>query len=73
MKRIYFIIVLLFAIFLLGCGDETPTKEAKDEVVEPVLDYYPANVGSRWVYQNAEGQMLTRTIKEGGKFDGITY
>ncbi|MFQ6042852.1 MAG: hypothetical protein ACE5PV_18495, partial [Candidatus Poribacteria bacterium] len=73
MKRIYFVMALLFSLLLFGCGDETPTKEAKDEVVEPVLDYYPADVGSRWVYQNSEGQTLTRTIKEGGKFDGVTY
>jgi hypothetical protein len=73
MKSIYFTIVLLFSVLLFGCGDETPTKETKDNVVEPVLDYYPASVGSRWVYQNAEGQILTRTIKDGKEFGGITY
>ncbi|MBM3239008.1 DUF3108 domain-containing protein [Candidatus Poribacteria bacterium] len=73
MKSIYFTIALLFFVFLFGCGDETPTKETKDEVVEPVLDYYPDNVGSKWIYLNAEGQILTRTIKEGEEFSGITY
>jgi hypothetical protein len=73
MKRIYVTIALLFFVLLFGCGDETPTKEAKDEVVAPVLDYYPDKMGSRWVYQNIEGQMLTRTIKEGKEFSGITY
>ena len=74
MKIVYFTIALLFSVLLFGCGDEeTLTKEVKDEVVEPILDYYPANVGSRWVYQDAEGNVLTRTIKEGGTFRGIAY
>jgi len=73
MKTTYFTIVLVFFILSFGCGGDTPTKETEAEVAEPVLDYYPNNVGSRWVYQNAEGRIITRTIKEGGKFRGIPY
>jgi len=73
MKTIYFTIALLFLALLFGCGGETLTKETKDGIVEPVLDYYPDTVGSRWVYRNAEGQILTRTIKDGEEFGGITY
>ena len=73
MKKIYFIIALLFAFLLYGCGDETPVQEARNKVIEPILDYYPDNIGSRWVYQNAEGNTLTRIIKKNVELNGIPY
>ena len=61
--------LILCAIFMLfGCGS--------DEPLTPIArkpNYFPAAIGSRWVYQNADGFQWTREISGETDIDGKNY
>ncbi len=59
--RTIFILLLVFSFSATLMGNETVSK------------YFPATVGSSWVYEDQDGNEMTRRAVEGEEIAGETY
>ena len=61
---------MLCSIFILfGCGSD----ETAAPIADPMPNYFPDTVGSRWTYRNPDGAEWTQTVTDADSIQGEDF